>query len=129
MSENPYQAPRDAETSQLRPYRSRGQAAANGALHGLCFTAKWTTVIAGPLLALATLAISGLALSRWWSGGADADGLMLVALNLMILAATGILQLFSWIVMFSLFGAAIQAIRETIRFKPGHGASAHAEPG
>lgn len=95
-----------------------------GALNGMCFTAKWTTLIAGPLLALPAVALCGLALFRWWSAGANMDRLLLVALNLVMLVGAGIFQLFAWIVLFSLLGAAIQAIREAIRFKSSY----HAPP-
>lgn len=117
MSENPYQAPSDGESPPRAAFRSRGHAAATGAMNGLCFTAKWTSIIAGPLCALPLLALSGLVFYRWWSGGANADAFMLMALNLMMLFAWSILQLFIWIVTFSLAGAAVQAIREAIGFK------------
>jgi hypothetical protein len=117
MSENPYQAPSDGETPPRAAFRSRGHAAATGAVNGLCLTAKWTSIIAGPLYALLLLALAGLVFYRWWSGGADADGFMLMALNLMILFAWGILQLFIWILAFSLIGAVVQAVREAIGFK------------
>lgn len=119
MSENPYQAPPDSVLSPRSPLRSRGHAAKEGALHGLCFTAKWTSIIVGLLLALPIVVVSWIALSRWWSENAGVDDLMLVALNLVILVGIGILQLFTVIVLFSPLGAAIQAAREAIRFKPG----------